>query len=78
MKKQYFLLLVWAICLPATMAQTQELHNTAGLGIRAGTTFYQGDDFATAGEWPYSNAFFIHHLSDRFAYELGVTWLRQL
>jgi len=72
--KKNILLLVWAICLPATMAQTQELHNTVGLGIRAGTTFYQGDDFATAGEWPYSDAFLVHHLSGHFAYELSVSY----
>ena len=73
MKRNIFLL-VWAICLSATITPAQDLNNTVGLGIRAGATFYQGDDFATAGEWPYSNAFLVHHLSERFAYELSVSY----
>ena len=73
MKRNIFSL-VWAICLSATIAPGQDLNNTVGLGVRAGVTFYQSDDFATASEWPYSNVFFAHHLSKRFAYELSANF----
>lgn len=72
--KKYVLLLFCAIGLPATMAQTQELHNTIGLGVRGGATFYRSDEFVQATELPYSNVFFVHHLNDHFAYELSVNY----
>jgi len=73
--KRSIVSIIWAIgLLLGTMAAAQDLNNTVGLGVRGGATFYRSDDFAQATELPYSNAFLVHHLSDRFAYELGVNY----
>lgn len=72
--KRSIVSMMLSVCLLMATAYAQDLNNTVGLGVHAGATFYRSDDFNMATDWPYSNAFLVHHLSDHFAYEFNANF----